>query len=301
MKLMDEIVDILSTEDGSLTDALLKTKVLLHSLDQTELIVWVNSELNGYGDQQELPNYRRIPAHVLANLTAINFNAKAHPIPIGHLTKEQCKGLETANMSPSLSVLEKFSRDPDGNLQTLIPLEFNNLLGKNLAQGVSIQLAWSQVEISSIVQLSTEVRSRLLDFVLRLKEQLPNDSANINAQSVDARSIFNNAILGDNATIIIGDKNSADIVNLHLKDNFEALTYELKKFNVPDSDIDDLERAIRNDESTVNQNSKEFGPAVQSWIQSMLHKAVETAWQIELGMASAVLTDALSHYYGWWQ
>lgn len=48
--------------------------------------------------------FRKIPAHVLANLTAINFNAKAHPIPIDHLTKEQRKGLDTANMSQSLSV-----------------------------------------------------------------------------------------------------------------------------------------------------------------------------------------------------
>lgn len=86
MKLIDEIIELLSTETGSLTDALLKTKVLLHSLGQTELIAWVNGELNGYHDGQDIPDYRKVPAQVLVNLASITFRANSHPLPIGHLS-----------------------------------------------------------------------------------------------------------------------------------------------------------------------------------------------------------------------
>lgn len=298
MKLIDQIVDILSSKDGSLTDSLLKTKVLLHNLGQTELVVWVNCELNGYSEEQELPGYRNVQAQVLANLTSISFQANSHPVPIAHLSKEQREGFEIAKMRQSIAVLEKFSQNPEGSLESPIPLEANAILGNSLAPGVSIQRAWSQIEVSSIVQILTEVRSRLLDFVLLLKDQLPDEPSQAEKQSVDTKSLFNNAILGDNATIIIGDKNKTDIINLHLKGNIEALAHELKKCNVPDTDIVELKEAIQQDETKLDPNSKKFGPSVKAWLQTMLHKAVDTSWKIELGMASAVLTDALKHYYG---
>ena len=298
MKLINQIVDILSSEDGSLTDSLLKTKVLLHNLGQAESIAWVNSELNGYSEEQELPSYRKVNAQVLANLSSISFQANSHPLPIAHLSEEQREGLETAKMRQSLAVLEKFSQNPEGGLESPIPLENNALLGKNLARGVAIQRAWSQIEVSSIVQILTEVRSRLLDFVLLLQDQLPDEPSQAEKQSVDTKSLFNNAILGDNATIIIGDKNKADIINLHLKGNSEALVHELKKYNGPDTDIVELEEAIQQDEPGLDHSSKEFGPSVKAWLQTMLHKAVDTSWKIELGMASAVLADALKHFYG---
>lgn len=47
MKLLNEIIDALSSQDSSLTDALLKTKVLLHKIGHKELVEWVNRELNG--------------------------------------------------------------------------------------------------------------------------------------------------------------------------------------------------------------------------------------------------------------
>ena len=301
MNLTNEIVDILSTENGSLTDALLKTKVLLHSLGQADLVVWINSEFNGYGENQELPHYRKVPAQVLADLTDINFIANAHPIPIGHLSQIQRKNLELIDMRQSLSVLEKYSDDSDGNLQTPIPLEYNNLLGNKLRPGVAIQRSWCQVEISAIIQLLTEVRSRLLDFVLHIKDQTSSDN-DLNVQTIDknhTRDLFNNAIFGDNSIIVIGDRNKTEIRNLYLKGNIDALKHELRKYNVDNQDIEDLEEAIQYDK--LDANSMGFGPAVNSWIQNMLQKAREAAWQIELGMASAVLTDALNHYYGLWK
>ena len=48
MRLLEEIVNLLSDKGGSLTDALLKTKVLMHRIGHKELAGWVNDELNGY-------------------------------------------------------------------------------------------------------------------------------------------------------------------------------------------------------------------------------------------------------------
>lgn len=301
MKLIDEIIGLLSSTDGSLTDALLKTKVLLSSLGQDELNAWVNNELNGYSEDQELPSYRIVPAQVLANLSGIGFTADAHPLPIAHLDKEQRENIETARMYQSLAVLEKFAAESDGTLATPIPLEANHILGKNLTRGTVIQRAWSQIQTSSIVQIVTEVRSRLLDFVLKIQAKLPEDPSAEEKHSIDTRSLFQNSMFGDNATVIIGDKNKTEIVNLHLKGNLDALAHELMKFNVADEDIETLKKAIKADAGKINNEKKEFGPSVKLWMKNMLHKAVEASWHIELSMAATVLSDALKHYYGWWQ
>ena len=301
MKLVEEIIELLSSTDGSLTDALLKTKVLLSSLGEEELNAWVNNELNGFSEDQELPSYRIVPAVVLANLSGIGFTADAHPLPIAHLDKKYRENIETARMYQSLAVLEKYAAETDSILATPIPLEANHILGKNLSRGTVIQRAWSQIQTSSIVQIVTEVRSRLLDFVLKVQAELPEDPSTEEKRSIDTRTLFQNSMFGDNATVIIGDKNKTEIVNLHLKGNLDALTHELKKYDVSDEDIEKLKSAIEEDADKVNDNKKEFGPSVKSWLQNMLHKAVEASWQIELGMAGTVLSDALKHFYGWWQ
>jgi len=48
MKMLNELVARLSGDQPSLTDALMKTRVLLHQIGQKELVGWVNLELTGY-------------------------------------------------------------------------------------------------------------------------------------------------------------------------------------------------------------------------------------------------------------
>ncbi len=64
--LLDEIIVTLSDENGSLTSALLKTKVLLHSIGKKDLASWVTHELKGYPDEGSIPEYRKISSEVLS-------------------------------------------------------------------------------------------------------------------------------------------------------------------------------------------------------------------------------------------
>ncbi len=68
MKLINDVIGVLSDGDGSLTEALIKTKVVLHKIGHKELVDWVNNELNGYSDTDQVPPYRILQAQVLANI-----------------------------------------------------------------------------------------------------------------------------------------------------------------------------------------------------------------------------------------
>lgn len=303
MKLIDEIVEILSSDDGKLTDALLKTKVLLHKIGHKALTEWVNHELNGYPDRDNVPSYRLLSAQVRVNASNGAWQLTSHPIPLAHLGKESRNALEIVKMDQSLSVLEKFTEEESGHLQSPIPMEFNGRLGEGLGNGYHISSAWCEVQLSGLVQILAQVRSRLLDFILELSEEfdgeLNEDEVKIRGSALDAENLFNNTIFGDNTTILVGSSNKQSVNNTNLKGDFNALRSTLQSNGVSDDDIQLLEDAIQEDKSIVDNNKKEFGPAVKSWLQSMLSKAVDASWQIELGIASSLLSSALQNFYGW--
>ncbi len=303
MNLLNEIIEALSSQTGSLTDALLKTKVLLHKIGRQELVEWVNHELNGYPDDVSLPAYRILSAQVLVNASNMAYQVSSHPIPLGHLTKEQRATLETAKMHESLAVLEKLVEKPGGHLQASIPMEANALLGRGLANGYVIQRAWCDIGQASVAQIFVQVRSRLLDFVLGLQDQLGDSKSEQEikqrADSFDASSLFNNAIFGNNTTIVVGTHNKQHVTNTTVKGDFNILADELRDHGIEEKDIAALEKAIKADDGTAEIVQQTFGPSVRAWLQRMLSKAVDTSWQIDLGVASSLLATALQNYYGW--
>lgn len=307
MQLLDDIVDILSSKDGSLTDALIKTKVLLHKIGHKELTEWVNYELNGYPDDDSVPSYRVLGAQVLASLMSPAYSAPSHPIPLSHLSDQQRENLETMRMKQSLAVIERFEKKGEGgengSIVTPIPMEFNGLLGQQLASGFQVQRAWCEVPITELSSILIQVRSRLLDFLLELQDKIPGDlddeQTKQQVDKIDAPGLFSHAIFGDNATILVGSHNVQTVTNTIVKGDFETLADALRSQQVPEEDIVDLKTAIDSDALVIDEEKKQLGPKVKEWLQTMLGKAVDASWQIELGLASHFLAKALEYYYGW--
>jgi hypothetical protein len=136
--LIDEIIALLSASEGKTTEALLKTKILLHQIGKKELVGWVNNELNGYPDSDTVPPYRILPSQVLANVSNMAWEATSHLIPLGHLKEANRETLTKSRMTQSLAALEDLARK-DGHVVRPIPMELNASLGKGLANEFRIQ------------------------------------------------------------------------------------------------------------------------------------------------------------------
>ena len=74
---------------------------------------------------------------------------------------------------------------------------------------------------------------------------------------------------------------------------------ELRKHRVPESELNLLKEALEADDGKTNGKTKKFGPSVKAWLDRMLTKVADASWQIELNLATSVLTTALHNYYGW--
>lgn len=307
MILLDEIVALLSDENGSLNQALLKTKVLLHKLGQQELTGWVNDELNGYGEGKEVPQYRVVRAKVIGNLSNLGWRYSNALLPIRHLPEHVQEFLETEKLRHALSVLERFANKQTGKLVHQIPPEYNASLGESLENGYWVEAAWGQIESSQVMQVVTAVRSRLLDFILELQGKLGDDvsdeSIKAEASKIDmpamfAHSIFgSNTTFGDHTTFVLGHGNSQQVTNSIIKGDFNVLAGELKKYGVEGQDVTALQAAIETDMDAPEHAEKRFGPAVKKWMHGMMGKAIDLSWQVEINVAGGLLSNALQAYY----
>src|SRR5437588_520449 len=105
--LLDEIIDLLSDSKGNLTDALLKTKVLLHTIGKKDLATWVTHELMGYPDATTLPPYRIASAEVRGHVVSFRWQQTDAILPIQHLKPEQIEQLTTAKIMNSVESIEE--------------------------------------------------------------------------------------------------------------------------------------------------------------------------------------------------
>ncbi|MGK0272049.1 MAG: hypothetical protein ACI88H_002715 [Cocleimonas sp.] len=300
MKLIEEIVDLLSSGESNLTTALFKTKVLLHKLGEKELLEWVNGELKGYPDANSLPSYRVLSVTVRGNASNSAYRYQAQILPLMHLDKRIKRKLETTYLTQSIAVIEEYTQQD--NLQISIAPEFYPSLSKGLGNGFQIESAWGEHSPGSMTQVVTEVTSRLLDFVLELSEKFPNEmeTAEMKEKSKEfgVSDLFNNAVFGDNATIVVGDSNNQKIKNSVVKNDLASLKKLLLDNGVEEIDISELAVAIEADSGCKEVADGSFGQNVSTWIGGMVTKAATTAWNIKVGAAGSLLATAISKYYG---
>ncbi|MEX3941611.1 hypothetical protein AB4Y44_19045 [Paraburkholderia sp. BR10937] len=301
MRLLEEIVTLLSDKDGSLTDALLKTKVLMHRIGHKELADWVNDELNGYTTDCPVPAYRVVPARLYGDISNIAWQHNAMALPTAHLQKEMRERFCVEKLRQSVQVLEALSK-ASNSLSRPVQPELYGLLAKGAIEpSFHINRAWVQFEPTQIVNVLIEVRSRLLDFALNLQGELgdvADDKMKEAAQGIDAPGMFASAVFGDNATFVFGNNNATTITNTVSKGDFVSLARVFKDTGVSETDVAELKAAVDDDDPKVVAETKQFGPQVKAWMTKMTAKAIDGVWAVGIGAGGNLLADALGSYYG---
>lgn len=302
MKLLNDIVTLLMNENGSLNEALLKTKVLLHEIGQRELVSWVNSELSGYSDDADLPPYRTLYSQVYGTVTNGYYINYRRVIPVRHLREEFGDTFEVAKMRQPVSVYEKSvaGSTPQSAMTKQLGPQIDLLLSKQYEDGYYVESSYSFIGIAQIRQILIEVRSRLLDFILELRAEVgataSEDDVKERADTLDVPGMFGKAVFGDNVTIVIGNQNQSHITNTSSRNDAAALAAELRKHGVSEHDIEVLDAAIVDDPTPATAG--QYGPAVRGWMTRMLGKAVDGSWNVGVSAAGTLLASVLARYYG---
>jgi hypothetical protein len=304
VELIDRIIDLLSGDKPNLTEALVKTKVLLYKLGRQDLSEWVNNELNGYPADSPVPEYRVVTATVKGNLVNIAWSMPDQPLPTMHLEKKWRERFVDLKIRESIASIEQLAagNTSSGRLTVTIPPEAHELFEKAI-QDFHIQRAWSEIGHGAMTGIVTAVRSRLLDFVLELGGRVRDIATDEDLRRVGAApeitKLFNNMVLGDHATVMVGNYGHQHVISVNAAGDFAGLSKLLSDHGVSEADILALRNSIEADRGDPSLSKGDFGKNVRAWLGSMFQKAVDTSWAIELGIVGNLLTDALKSYYGW--
>ena len=146
MQLIDELIDQLTDRSYKLTDVLVKAKVLAFKLKSEEITSWINSEINGYSEEN-IPSYRKIPARVTGTLSNGFYRESNVQLPLSYLSEDEIEKVSYMNISQSISAIENFIDSKDAS--TFVVMLSHYLypkLSKSFDGGYEVQTAQKEIK-----------------------------------------------------------------------------------------------------------------------------------------------------------
>jgi hypothetical protein len=184
------------------------------------------------------------------------------------------------------------------SLVVAIPTEMCHFLSEPLSETYFVQQAWGKPSAGAFEQILVQVRSRLLEFCLKIDDKLPKnltpEQVREKAEEFSSNEIFRNSVFGDNVTIVIGSGQISGIKNKVTKNDLGSLEKLLSAHGIEQSDLIDLRLAIEED----GLGKSSIGPKVSTWMGNMLAKAGNGAWDISVSAAGTLLAGAVGAFYG---
>ena len=177
-------------------------------------------------------------------------------------------------------------------------MECNGQLSEGLSNGFKVERAWCQSPIHDVKGVLTQVRSRLLDFALELKEQFGDiddgESMKEKAANFDATGLFKNAIFGSNTTILPGHHNSQQVHGASVTNDLGALISQLSALGVPLDEVEKLKEAVEADQAAEGKAS--FDGETGRWLTGLLSRAAKGGLSVGIDVVSSTVSKLLTNY-----
>ena len=191
-----------------------------------------------------------------------------------------------------------------GILEAVFPAELAAMMERNIKKMgnpfFQIVRARKYTSVNVVTQILSVIRSKLLDFMLKLDEEFGNVTELEELQKKNERisTIMNQTIIntGNGNVVNTGDKSKIK-ANISInKGDKNGLMQKLSEHSVSKTDYDELIEII--DTEIPDKKTGNLGNKVNGWIQKMIGKALDGSWQIGIGTAGNLLYELIQSYYG---
>lgn len=278
----------------SIVQLLRKALLISRKLGLADFESWINSELNGYENGTQIPDYRIVRGSIQA------YNPyNGIWMPIFFESAKESELLSSRKISQKITELEKLSeKDNQSQLHVPFPNEIETRLVKRLDVPSRPVLI---VPYTSLIGIIETVRNIILDWTMKLEsEGILGDGINFSEKD-KTNAISNNQINITNFQGIIGNINNSEIQQNNKlsinKNDFESLkNYLTKELKLQTEDVAELENAIKADEKPSEIDK--YGKNVSQWLGKMISKAASGLLNLSVNTAANVLGIAISKYYG---
>jgi hypothetical protein len=218
-------------------------------------------------------------------------------LPILHLPKARQKQLTQCAYTDPVSAIEDLKAKGAGKLTRPLPAEFGASVRKVLTPGTHVVTAWCEINIIQVENIAIQVRSRLLDFVLELKDavgDIPDKELPAKAKEVQAEKIWYQTIYNTGGTIVIGSEN----VQVNNKQgDIDGLLGEVAKLGFDEQELADLRRAVEVDQHRGDAPSITEGET-GAWYKKYLNAALKGTKDFAADMLTKITVEALKNFTG---
>jgi len=298
MRLLDEIIDAAVDEKVPIGTLLRKCLVLEQQVKNEKFRVWLDRELDGYDQIEELPPYRVFNCVNKGLFVGIAMRIDDQPIPVHLMEEKDRKLIEKVYLyQPAASYEGRPNKSADAGLpwNPYLTAKYQTKFFKD--KDLVLNRAWQEIPGSVLVGLSEQIRTRVLRFALELKENLPPNAADPKQVSpaVVERSVVNN-IYGGNILIASHAENISQMAHTTIAvGDIEGLRRALSTLGVTDEGIKKLEADIKADETNGQPT---IGPRIKGWLANIGRYLGKEGAKVGIDVVKKLATKWILQHYG---
>jgi AbiTii len=227
MSLLRDIQSAAIDSNTDLATLLRKCKVLAARLGNQEFKMWVDNELSGYKSYNDLPEYRVSNVFSKGHFAGpFNSGINNADIPLFCIPEECREMMSKSHMSEPIASIESLvSKNKSGSVQEPWNPDFVARVGRDIYTGMNCMQAWKVIPIGAIIALLSEVRNRILSFVLEIEAEDPKaGEAELNSTPVPqekVEQIFHMTINGNVQNVATGSHDFKQHVNNNTDTNVD--------------------------------------------------------------------------------
>ncbi len=294
--LLDDIIQLATDDQKSIVVLLRHCLVLAHRINNEPLRTWADKELNGYRDDDELPDYRVIPARAKGQFSGGESAVSTHLIPPA-LLEEQHRHIATVlRLTEGIVAYEDLIKgaEPGGTISMPWPPNLILYYRERIYDAIPLTDAYHEIPKSGLVELLDTVRTRVLNMALEIHSEVGENDRDLKQVAPNTENRINQTVIqriyGGDAFVSTGHS-SMTVEQQSITNNWERLAGVLEASGLSKPELEELSSAI-------NRDGKQMGPWVTGWIKKTAPNVLTNGEKVGATVGQILLTESLKQYFG---
>ena len=304
--LLKEIRNAAIEADAPIANVLRKCAVLGSQLKNDDLRDWALQELNGYDNNDDVPEYRRVQATPEGSFAGpFGTGYKNVGVPVIGLPEQLRERAMNAVFAQGVAGLEALTADSKGGPARFSwPGDWITLINakSSWAGGMTLYAAWQDVDKASIAEMLDAIRNRVLEFCICLEREMPELLSDDDDQQLPtdveavAGQVFNQVIVfGSHIGNIANASPGAEQVVRDVKGNdLTGLVDALTEIGVPLDEVETLRVAVEEEVAGAGKTADPCG----RWYKRAKQAVASGAWKLVQGATISTIRGAIMSYLG---
>lgn len=205
-----QIIKDLANSIVDLHTSLKRAKVILQEIGNNDINDWINNEIEGYKNVEDVPLYRKIRGTLRGSFINGSLNESNVAIPLNNVDDDIVEGFLVNSAKQSIFALQQAISSNQSFERKLTHQECVYLSKKT---GYMVYDAYAQVDCSSITDIISQVENKLLNILICLEREFGNlDALDIDIDSKneqELKEITNHiyVMIYNDQSVIIGNNN----------------------------------------------------------------------------------------------